>query len=428
MIHIDYQNVLRGAIGPKNGLDVVRLKTFLRKNEGLVKKMLSSEDQPGYAFLKLPEDEGAINKIEAFAKKNRKWENIVVLGIGGSALGGIALQDALLGPLHNLGGKPRLFFVDNIDPDMVDALMGILDPRKTFLIVVSKSGGTTEPMALYNVFRKWLEEKIGARTASHWAFVTDPKVGILREWGEREGIAMFDIPPKVGGRFSVLSAAALLPTALAGIDIKKLLSGARTAKKMIRKKTAVDNPALLLACLQYLMDTEKGKIMTVMMPYSNLLFRVADWYRQLLAESIGKNKKVGPTPINALGATDQHSQLQLYNEGPEDKWIVFLETRKHRKEVVLGKNMPKEMKFLERRKMGEILKASYQGTARALAKNGRPNLTLSLDRIDAEILGALFMLLECQVALLGLLYKVDAFDQPGVEESKKITKKILSKS
>jgi glucose-6-phosphate isomerase len=219
----------------------------------------------------------------------------------------------------------------------------------------------------------------------------------------------------------------LLPAALAGINIRKLMAGAEKMLKTIRETKGEENPALLLACLQHLMDTKKGKPMVVLMPYGNRLFRMADWYRQLLAESIGKNLKTGPTPINALGTTDQHSQLQLYNEGPDNKWYIFMETLKPNRDLELGKKLPKELGFLNGRSMGEILKASLQGTSGSLTKKGRPNITLRIDQIDEETVGGLFMLFEFQVALLGLLYKVNAFDQPGVEESKRITKNLLSK-
>ncbi|MBI5421629.1 glucose-6-phosphate isomerase, partial [Candidatus Peregrinibacteria bacterium] len=316
----------------------------------------------------------------------------------------------------------RLFFVDNVDPDWVAPLLAMVDFKKTLFIVVSKSGGTTEPMALYSVVRK----KLGNDFRKHLVFVTDPKEGLLRKLGEREKITMFDIPTKVGGRFSVLTAASMLPARLAGIDIAKIMFGARKMREMIQETKLEKNPALLLACLQFLLDTKKAKPMTVIMPYSNLLFRTADWYRQLLAESIGKNPKTGPTPINALGTTDQHSQLQLYNEGPANKWFVFLKVAKHASELKLGSNLPDEIGFLNGLGMEAILNASLEGTAEALAKNGKPNITLALEKIDEMEVGALMMLMEFQVALLGLLYKVDAFDQPGVEQSKKITKQILS--
>jgi glucose-6-phosphate isomerase len=198
--------------------------------------------------------------------------------------------------------------------------------------------------------------------------------------------------------------------------------------EIIKKSEPLENPALILALLQYLLDTKKQKIMTVMMPYGNCLFRFGDWYRQLLAESIGKNESTGPTPITALGTTDQHSQLQLYSEGRNNKWFIFLHVMKYINNPKLGNYLPKELNFLNKKKLGDVFDAAYVGTSESLAKNKRPNVTLNIPKINAEVLGGLFMLFEFQVALLGLLYKVDAFNQPGVEQSKIITKKILSET
>ena len=393
-----------------------------------MKKVLDSAQKPGYAFLDLPKDLKTVQEIEYVVEQEqkRKWQNIVVLGIGGSALGGIALQEALLGTYSNLNHSPRLFFVDNVDPDYVNSIFSLIDFRKTLFIVVSKSGGTTEPMALFSIAKEMLIRVEPKYYADHLIFVTDLHSGLLLKIAEKENIRVLGIPSKVGGRFSVLTAAALLPAALAGINIQKLMVGAKKMLETIQKTEDVKNPALLLACLQQLMDTKKGKPMVVMMPYKNQLFRIADWYRQLLAESIGKNPKTGPTPINALGTTDQHSQLQLYNAGPDDKWFIFMEAIKPGVDQKLGNVLPKEIGFLNGKSLDQVLKASLQGTVGSLTKNGRPNINLKLDRVDEEAVGGLFMMFEFQVALLGLMYKVDAFDQPGVEQSKIITKKILS--
>jgi glucose-6-phosphate isomerase len=264
--------------------------------------------------------------------------------------------------------------------------------------------------------------------AKHFVFITDPKKGVLLKIAKKEGIPFFPVPEKVGGRFSVLSCVGLLPAALAGVDAGSIMKGALEMVKSINKTEADKNPALLLAALQYIMDRKKSRSMTIVMPYSNYLYRFSDWYRQLLAESIGKNKKTGPTPVSALGTTDQHSQLQLYNEGPENKFIIFMRVLKHKSDLMNGSKMPKEMAFLNSKEMGFVLDASYKGTAESLAHNKRPNITIEIPELNAKNLGALFMLFEFQMALLGLLYKVDAFNQPGVEHSKILTKQILSQT
>ncbi len=429
MIEIDIQNALSETIGLRNGIGSRVLSNFLTKNKALTGKVFQSKSKMGYGFLGLPDDTKLAKKIKSFsqAQKKNKWDNIVVLGIGGSALGGIAIRDALLGSFNLLRKKPHLLFIDNIDPDFVSELFDSIDVKKSLFIVISKSGGTTEPMALYSLTRQELTKKKIKNQKKHFIFITDPKKGILRPIGKKEGIHMFDVPPTVGGRFSVLSSVGLVPVALAGVDITALLKGAKKMRELIKKSKADKNPALLLASIQYLLDKRRDKPMTVMMPYSNTLFRMGDWYRQLLAESLGKNKKTGPTPINALGTTDQHSQLQLYSDGPEDKFIIFMKVLKHNKDLTLGKDLPKELSFLHGKQLSDVLSAAYKGTSEAIAKNKRPSITLNIPKVDEENLGAMFMLLEFQIALLGLMYKVDAFNQPGVEQSKIITKKILSK-
>ena len=427
MIQVDYQNVLSDKIGLLNGISKRVFERSLNKYYPLVKQVFRSNNKFGYAFLNLPDDVGLVRKIKKFAEgqKRNKWENVVVLGIGGSALGGIALQDAVLGPLHHLGKKPHLFFVDNIDPCYVTQLLTSIELKKSLFIVISKSGGTVEPMALLNLIKLKLV-KAGTDWQKHMIFITDANEGELRPIGKREKITMFEVPSKVGGRFSVLSSVGLVPTALADMDIGAVLRGAKKMREEIKKSKPENNPALILAFLQYFLDKRRKKSMTVMMPYSNLLFRFGDWYRQLLAESIGKNKKTGPTPINALGVTDQHSQLQLYNEGPNNKFLIFLHVLKHREDIEIGSDLPKNLAHINNKKMSEIINAALMGTAQSLTKNKRPNITINISKINEESIGALFMLFEFQVALLGLLYKVDAFNQPGVEAGKVITKEILS--
>jgi len=425
MLQLDIQNILKKKIGSNNGISDLMLNNFCSKNGKLVKQVFRNKNKLGYDFLNLPDDSALLRKIKKFVteQKRNKWENIIVLGIGGSALGAIAIRDALL-PAFNQ--KPRLIVLDNIGPKYTADLFDDLNLSKTLFVVISKSGTTTEPMVLYGLAKERLMKKFPKNYQKHFVFITDPKKGLLRKIAKKENITTFDIPPKVGGRFSVLSSVGLVPAALAGVDINGLLKGAHLMREAIKVKHPEKNPALLLASAQYLLDHKKSKSITVMMPYSNALFKVGDWYRQLLAESIGKNKDTGPTPVNALGTTDQHSQLQLYVEGPNNKLIIFLRILKHISDPKLGDVLPKEIGYLNNKKMSIILDAAYTGTAESLAKHQTPNLTIEIPKVDAKNLGALFMLFEFQVALLGLLYKVDAFSQPGVEHSKQITKKLLS--
>ncbi len=429
MLYVDFKNALSDEVGAANGIGRRAFLNALQKNQRHLKKIFRSRNKDGYAFLNLPDDRSTLAEIKKWAKGQKKhhWENIVLLGIGGSALGSIALREALNGIYRNPANKPHFFVLDNIDPDHVSNLFSVIRLQKTLFVVISKSGGTVEPMALYGLCREKLAAKKIRNIRKHFVFITGPGENPLRAIGEKEKIDCFSIPPKVGGRYSVLSSVGLLPAVLMGIDADALLKGARKIREMVRKTRPEKNPALILACLQYLLDKKKKKMISVMMPYSNRLFRFGDWYRQLTAESLGKKRSVGPTPVNALGTTDQHSQLQLYNNGPNNKWFIFLRLLKYNNEPKLGDHLPEKLGFLNSKKLNEVIEAAFQGTVGSLTKNRRPNVTIELPKANAESLGMLFMLFEIQVALLGLMYKVDAFDQPGVEASKKITKKLLSK-
>jgi len=422
MLNLQIENLLK--VGRLHGISENGFRNFCDKKQSLVQKVFRSKSKSGYAFLTLPDAEANLRKIKKFAKeqRNNKWQNIVVLGIGGSALGTIAVRDALKSAFDK---GPKLYVLDNIDPAYTAELLNHLNLNKTLFTVISKSGTTTEPMIQYGLVKERLMRKFPKNYQKHLVFVTDPKSGLLRKIAKAEKITAFDIPPKIGGRFSVLTNVGLLPCMLAGMDVSGLLKGARQMREAIKRAKGMNNPALALASAQFLLDKKKKKPMTVLMPYSNYLFRVGDWYRQLLAESIGKNRSAAPTPQSALGTTDQHSQLQLYSDGPNNKFFIFMRVLKHADDPKLGNVLPKEIAFLNGKKFSQVIDAAYFGTSQALTKRKHPNVTIEVPKIDAKSIGALFMLFEFQIALLGLLYKVDAFNQPGVEHSKQITKKIL---
>ncbi len=240
---------------------------------------------------------------------------------------------------------------------------------------------------------------------------------------------MMEIPKNVGGRFSVLSPAGLLPAALIEIEIEELLKGAKNMRNKMLSINLNENLPYRLAVIQYLLY-KKGKTINVMMPYSQKLFYLSDWYRQLLAESIGKNLNTGITPVKALGVTDQHSQSQLYNDGPNDKLIIFIETENFSHKVPIPNDYinSEEVEFLKNADFNTLIKVEKQATEKSLTKNDRPNITLKIKSISEESIGEMIMLLEGSVAFLGELFNINAFDQPGVELSKKLTKEILKKN
>jgi glucose-6-phosphate isomerase len=356
--------------------------------------------------------------------------DVVVLGIGGSALGPIALRTALLSPAWNVlsaanrDGRPRLHVLDNVDPATMSSLLDRVDLGATLFIVTSKSGGTAETMAQYLVVRGRLEAA-GRPVRDHILFITDPDKGALRRIARDEGIPAASVPPNVGGRFSVLSPVGLLPAALTGVDIADLLRGAADMRTRCDADRWTSNPAGAFAVLQWLADTRYGRHGHVFMPYADGLRDMAAWFVQLWAESLGKIRPdgthVGPTPIAALGATDQHSQVQLFMEGPNDKTVTFLTVAQGSHDLHIPRlhAAHADLAYLGGHRLSELLGVEQFATAGALAARGRMNMLIGLERLDTWHVGGLIMLLEIATAFAGELYGVSAFDQPGVELGKR---------
>jgi glucose-6-phosphate isomerase len=395
-------------------------------------------------FRKLPHDAKFADEVAVLAREiQARCDTFVVVGIGGSALGNVALQSALNHPEYNQLSRasrrgPQLFVPDNIDPDRIAALLETIDLENTVFNVITKSGSTTETISEFLVFRDALIKKLGPeRHVDHIVITTDPERGELREIVKRFGYPSLPIPSDVGGRFSVLSAVGLLSAAVTGIDIHKLLSGAAAMDALCRKsKKLWENPALTGAALHYLMDKAKGKNIQVMMPYAHGLRDLADWFRQLWAESLGKRVNragktvhAGQTLEKALGVTDQHSVLQLYLEGPFDKVVTFLTVEEFRTTVPIPPAFPDfdAVKYLGGRTLNELIKAEQRATELALTQRGRPNCAIRLQRVDEATVGALLYLLEMQTAYAGELYNINAFDQPGVELGKNFTSGLMGR-
>ncbi len=443
MITLDFNNMLSPRLGPGRGIDPGRLEALQGRFAEIHADVNRRREAGEMGFYDLPYAGEVVDEIERFADGGgQAFANVVVLGIGGSALGTIALKSALLHPYWNELDEegreffPRLYVVDNPDPATFLALLQHIDLRRTLFNVVSKSGGTAETMSQLLIVRAKLEAELGDGYGRHLLFTTDPESGVLRKLAREEGIAALSVPPTVGGRFSVLSAVGLLPAALVGIRVRELLEGARAMDERCRSAELKRNPAAVFAALQYLADTEADAPIQVMMPYSDRLRDVADWFRQLWAESLGKQRDrsgaevfAGPTPVKALGATDQHSQVQLYVEGPFDKTITFLIEGSRGEDVEIPGIYPDvaELGYLGGHSLGELLRVEKEATEAALAQRGRMNMTIELPAVDARSLGELFMLLQIATVYAGGLYDVDPLDQPGVELGKQLTYGIMGR-
>jgi glucose-6-phosphate isomerase len=440
----DYTYLLKESVGDQHALsldDVYAYKERTREYDTVLK---ADRKNGAIGFYDLPFDRRTVREIKAYANKHvHAFDNFVVLGIGGSALGNIALQNAINHPYYNLlskkprKGYPRIFILDNIDPEYVMQFLDIITPHRTLFNVISKSGSTAETSAQFLIIADLLRKKLGDRLDKNVVITTDKDKGDLRKIADDYNIHSFEIPHNVGGRFSVLSSVGLLTAAFARINIDKLLLGAADMLKRCESPELSENPAYLNAIFHYLMDTQKGKMISVMMSYSNALYYWADWYRQLWAESLGKNVdvqgnpvSVGQTPVKALGVTDQHSQVQLYTEGPNDKVFTLLTVGKYRKDIKLPKFQGhySSLEYLSGNTLSKLFDAEMRATEFALAQRQRPSCKIIFPQIDEYTVGQFIMMYEIQTAFAGRLYNIDAFDQPGVEAGKRATYGLLGRS
>jgi glucose-6-phosphate isomerase len=437
-LRYDFNNMMAANVG-EHGVTEDELRTLEHVVRSYHEELAEERRSGKIGFYDLPYAEESVKRIEEFASANRdRFENFVVLGIGGSALGNIALHSALNHPFHNLLPRekrkaPRIFVLDNIDPATFAGFLETIDPAETMFNVITKSGKTAETLGQFLVVYDLITRMLGRKAREHVVATTEaqdePGKNDLRDVVVREELPSFEVPKNVGGRFSVLSPVGLVSAAMSGVDVRALLRGAACMDERTRTGDLWNNPAYAAAALLRILD-ERGKHVHVMMPYSSQLRDAADWFRQIWAESLGKKLGVdgavvhkGPTPVKALGVTDQHSQIQLYVEGPFDKAVTFIAVDRFSATVSLPAAFEdlKHVGFLGGRTMNELIEAERKATETVLADVGRPNATLWLPRIDAFALGQLFYMLEVQTAMAGKLLRVDPFDQPGVEEGKRRT-------
>ena len=435
-IRVDYSNMIGDAVGGISEEEWTSSAADFRSAHAGFEQLRSGGT---VGFADIVRDQALLEQSTSFAARAKgRYTDVVILGIGGSALGPIALRTALRPNGWNMlsdearDGYPRLHVLDNVDPETIAALLSRLSLAKSLFIVTSKSGGTAETMSQFLIVHQALEQaKLPAR--NHVVFVTDPAQGALRPLAASLQVPALDIPASVGGRFSVLTPVGTLPAALMGIDVAKLLEGAAEMVTRCQGSDLSGNPAGVYATLQWIADTKHGKKINVLMPYSDPLRDFADWFVQLWAESLGKHKpdgsSVGQTPLAALGATDQHSQVQLFMEGPKDKVVTFVTVEERKIDLTIphGFKEVKELGYLGGHTLGELIGIEQRATAGALAKRGRPNLTIHLDRVDEWHVGGLMMLLELATAYAGQLYGIDAFNQPGVELGKQFAYGLLGR-
>lgn len=440
-VRFDFNGVMDSVI-EEEGIKAEEIQGLQGQVDKIHKAFHAMKEMGHLPFMHLPYEEEKILEIEKLAQGYlQKFENLVVLGIGGSALGARAILVALKGPyqpflsFQTSHSSAKVFVCDDIDTDSFYLLLHSLDLKKTLFNVISKSGNTIETMSQWMIVKKKLEEACGTSWKEHVIVTTDPNEGLLRQMVNEEAFVSLPIAEGVGGRYSVLSAVGLFPAAMAGVSLNDLLAGARRADARVNPSNIWLNPAYMLAVIQWILY-QKKKNMVVMMPYSQMFFPLAEWYSQLWAESIGKRFSLkgevistGSTLVAACGPRDQHSQLQLYMEGPADKFILFLmlENYEHHLTIPSHENFPSEISYLAGHTLGKVLQMEALATETSLQQQKRPTAKFLIPHRNAYALGQLFYLLELTTAFAGELFNVNPFDQPGVELGKKFAAGLLGK-
>ena len=449
-IKVDVARARSSAVTAEHGVTPAELKALASRVREGHKALREDRARKRQGFYDLYKDKAMLSAVKKSARAfvSQGYENLVVLGIGGSALGISTLVTALKPPYYNLlpkeqrRGRPRVFVMDNVDPETFGAMLELCPAEKTLYNVISKSGGTAETMSQLLIVLESVEKAVGKSAVKrHVVVTTGPpsakgRLSPLHRIKSAYRLPGFTVPTNVGGRFSVFSPVGMFPAAMLGIDVDALAAGCRAMDRRVSKASLNHNPAYLRAAVHYILSQGKGKSIAVMMPYSDRLRDVADWFRQLWAESLGKNTPLrgssppactAQTPLKALGVTDQHSQLQLYLEGPNDKAITILEQSAFGRSVKIPNAAAKTARvgYLQGKTLNRLIASERKATADALRDADRPVIRVTLPRVDEHTVGQLLYMLEVETAMAGRLFNVNAFDQPAVEAIKVFTRKYM---
>jgi glucose-6-phosphate isomerase len=433
----DFNNIISENVGDRgiSYSEIKNSKEFLVE----IKRRIKDKTNNDYYPLIMPLDmQKEIQKIKEYAVKiQENFDNFVVVGMGGSSLGNELLHYAINGIFYNENHArkyPKLYFFDNVDPESIKDAIDLLDMKKTVFNIITKSGTTSETMLNMLAIGASLKKE-GLSLKDHLIFTTDPEKGFLREMSKETEIKTFPIHPLLGGRFSVLSHVGLVSAAVTGVDIEALIEGALKELEDIKAKDVLRSQALLLPLFQYNLN-KSGVNINVIFSYSDSLYYIGEWYKQLMAESLGKRYSregkdifTGITPLFLKGTTDQHSVLQLLIEGPFDKFIIFMAPKKYRKEIKVSEEIIRDerINYLQDREYSSLIKSEYLATKAALTKNGRPNVSIEFDKIDEFNLGRAIYMLEYGIIALGEMLNINPIDQPGVELGKKYTYGIMGR-
>ena len=418
------------AIG-SHGLDRTRYELILAKTQDALKGLCARHADGSLPLLLLPEKSDDLLPLKPIADAYRdKFDHVVLLGTGGSSLGGkmlCSLADCGFGPRP---GAPRLHFFDNVDPHTITAMLRSLAPDRTGFLVVSKSGSTVETLTQFLICFNAVQKVLGTAAGDHFTAITEPGDNVLRRLAAKFGMTILDHDPGIGGRYSALSLVGLLPAMIVGLDPLAVREGAADVLAPVLDGAPPEfvEPAIG-AAISVGLATENRVTTTVVMPYVDRLADFGLWFRQLWAESLGKNGK-GTNPINALGTVDQHSQLQLYLDGPRDKMFTVMMLNCAGSGPIVEPSLVDDeaLGYLAGKSMGDLMDAEQRATAKTLIRNNRPTRIFRLSSLDERMMGALMMHFMLETIIAAHLLNVDPFDQPAVEEGKILTRDYLAES
>ncbi len=396
----------------KNLSSAKNLKNFQKICEQEAKVLREEIKNSKLAAIDIIFAEDGLKKIEQFAKRISAYKKILVLGVGGSSLGGKTLTA--------LKFQNKLEFLESIDPTTVENCLSKLDLKNTFFLIISKSGETIETICQTLIVIDRLQKEKLKNFAKQFLFITESENNSIAKIAKKIGGEIAHHPNKIGGRYSCFSIVGLLPAMLADLDARKILKGAAKILQDFLNEKNVSNYCSIQLALY-----DQGFTNSVIMPYIDNLKNFTDWYRQLWAESLGKNG-FGSTPINSMGTIDQHSQLQLYLEGTKDKFFTFITVKNHQHNFNI-KDLPNCQTLFGGKKLSKIVEIEQETTIEVLNRKKLPIRIFEIEKLDEEVLGGLMMQMFLETILIAYVKKINPFDQPAVELRKDLAKKCLNK-
>lgn len=418
--YLEWSNAFSGR------LDKEDCKAWQAKAGDLGKRLAKDLEAGELPFLSMPYRTRLKKDMPAVMERMKGFRHMLLLGIGGSALGARAIQRAFApgqdGPNYN---GPWLWICDNVCAEQFEGLLGKLDPAETVVLCISKSGGTIETLAQYFLARKWLSDALGDAWKKQMIVVTDPQKGFLRQEAGANDFLSLEAPDFLGGRYSALSAVGLVPAAFLGIDWEALLDGAaKVAKPLVDNPASIANhPSFDLACWARGLEARD---------YSELVFfcyipqwaAYGAWFAQLWAESLGKDGR-GMMPIPATGVTDQHSINQMFLDGPRNKGCLFVTGQQPASNLTFGQDLPEQWSWLKGKAFSALLEAEALGTRMALCQSRMPLVQINMGNLREEAAGSMMMLLEAATIFTGWLLEINPVDQPAVELGKRLANSRL---